>query len=162
MNALLSNARHTRLSRWLGSAALASALVLAACGPSDLGAAKLKPLKTGTPRATVLSTMGTGPLAPTSPMEQPRIVNGFRRQMYITNGGNGYEVLWYREEPGTVEDPILKERETPLVLVGDTLVGWGWKFYTPYAKKEKLPDPSHDAARLDSIYKSQNPDTTKK
>lgn len=148
-----------RTSRWLGAAALLTTLALAACGPSDVGASKLKSLPKGAPRASILAAMGTGPLSPTQPAEQIRIVNGFRYQRFITNGGQSYELLWYRDEPGTLADPILKTRETPIVVVGDTLVGWGWKFFTPYAKTIPLPDPSQDQARMDSIYKSQNPDS---
>jgi len=159
MHTLLSHHRLSRPSRWLGAAALLTTLALAACGPSDVGASKLKALPKAAPRASILAVMGTGPLSPTQPAEQPRIVNGFRYQRFITNGGQNYEVLWYREEPGTVQDPILKTKETPIVVVDDTLVGWGWKFYTPYAKTIPLPDPSQDKARIDSIYKSQNPDS---
>lgn len=153
MHTLLSNRRHT-LSRWVGAAAIATTVFLAACGPSDVGSAKLKTIPKASRREAVLSGMGTGPLAPTQPTDVPRIVNGFRRQMYITNGKT-YEIFWYREEPGTVNDPIVRERETPVVMEGDTLAGWGWKFFTPYAHSTHLPDPSQDKARLDSIYKAQ-------
>ncbi|MEP6833427.1 MAG: hypothetical protein ABJB74_08530 [Gemmatimonas sp.] len=137
-----------------------STLVVAACGPSDLGASKLKALPKGATRDAVLAAMGTGPLSPTSPNQQPRIVNGFRHQVYLNlKGGSNYEFLWYREEPGTVDDPIIKARETPIVIVGDTMLGWGWKFFSEYAKQEHLPDPSQDKARLDSIFKANNPDS---
>lgn len=161
MHTLLSHRRITKPSRLVGAAALLTTLVLAACGPSDVGASRLKPLKTGAKRDAVLAAMGTGPLSPVDRSQEPRIVNGFRHNVYLANGGS-YEILWYREEPGTVEDPILKTRETPIVIVADTMLGWGWKFYTPYAKQERLPDPSQDKARLDSIYKAQNPDSLTK
>ncbi len=157
MHTSLSHSRPSRTSRWIVGAALLTTLALVACGPSDVGASKLKAIPKGAPRATILAAMGTGPLAPTKAADEPRIVNGFRHQRYITNGGQSYELFWYREEPGTVEDPILKNRETPIVVVGDTLVGWGWKFFTPYAKQERLPDPSQDQARLDSIAKAHEP-----
>lgn len=155
MHTPLSHSRRSQFSRWAGAITLTGSLLLAACGPSDIGASKLKPLHSGATRDQVLAAMGTGPLAPTKPADQPRIVNGFRRQMFITSG-QAFEVFWYREEPGTVEDPILKERETPVLMVGDTLAGWGWKFYSPFAAKINLPDPTADQARLDSIYRSQN------
>ena len=160
MHTPLSHHRLSLPSRWLGAAALVTTLALAACGPSDLGASKLKGLPKGASRTSVLAAMGTGPLAPNGPNQQARIVNGFRHQVYLNlKDGGTYEFLWYREEPGTVEDPIVKKRETPVVIVADTLVGWGWKFFSEYAKKERLPDPSQDQARLDSIYKAQNPDS---
>lgn len=154
MHTLLSNRRQSLLPRWIGTAVLATTVFLAACGPSDVGAAKLKGIPKASRRETVLGAMGNGPLAPTIPSDQPRIVNGFRRQMYITNGKT-YEIFWYRDEPGTLADPIVRERETPVVMEGDTLAGWGWKFFTPYAAAAHLPDPSQEKARLDSIYKAQ-------
>lgn len=150
----MSYRRQSLTSRWLGAAALVTTLMLAACGPSDVGADKLKAIPKAARREAVLAGMGTGPLSPVTPAEQPRIVNGFRHQMYITNGKT-YEIFWFRTEPGTVSDPILKERETPVVMEDDTLAGWGWKFFSPYAAKVPLPDPTQDKARLDSIVKSQ-------
>ena len=154
MHTPLSHRGQSRLSRWIGAAAIAATVFLAACGQSDVGKAKLKSIPPAARRDAVLAAMGTGPLAPTFPNEAPRIVNGFRRQMYITNGKT-YEIFWYREEPGTVADPILKERETPVVMEGDTLAGWGWKFFSAYAATTHLPDPTQEKARLDSIYKAQ-------
>lgn len=154
MHTSLSNRRQSLLPRWVGIAALTTTVIFAACGPSDVGAAKLKAIPKASRRETVLAAMGNGPLVPTTPGDQPRIVNGFRRQMYITHGKT-YEIFWYRDEAGTVADPILKERETPVVMEDDTLAGWGWKFFTPYAASAHLPDPSQEKARLDSIYKAQ-------
>ncbi|MEO7996790.1 MAG: hypothetical protein ABI852_05060 [Gemmatimonadaceae bacterium] len=154
MHTLLSYRRRASLTRWVGAAAVGATIFLAACGPSDVGSEKLKKIPAAARREAVLAAMGTGPLSPVTPSDQPRIVNGFRRQMYFTNGKT-YEIFWYRSEPGTVADPIVKDRETPVVMEGDTLAGWGWKFFTPYAATTHLPDPTQDKARLDSIVKSQ-------
>ena len=89
-------------------------------------------------------------------VDAPRIVSGFRRQMFIT-GGKTYEVLWYREDPGSLNDAIVHEHETPILLQGDSLLGWGWKFFSAKAKEINLPDPSRDKERMDSIVKSQSP-----
>ena len=41
-----------------------------------------------------------------------------------------YAVLFLRETPGDVTEPLDRTRETPIVL-DDTLtvLGWGWSFY---------------------------------
>lgn len=156
MHTLLSKRGTSFVARSAGIAAIAATLLLAACGPSDIGKAKLKALPQGAKRDAVVATMGTGPLAPTTPADEPRIVNGFRHQVYIT-AGKQFEVLWYREAPGTLSDPIVRETDTPIVIEGDTLAGWGWKFFSPYAAQYNLPDPSHERARVDSIAKSQLP-----
>ncbi len=137
-------------------AAVTATLMLAACGPSDVGQAKLKAIPEGSKRDAVVAAIGTGPLTPTNPADEPRIVNGFRHQVYIT-AGKQFEIIWYRDTPGTLSDPIVRETDTPVVIEGDTLVGWGWKFFSPYAAGLNLPDPSHDKARVDSIAKSQLP-----
>lgn len=156
MHTLLSQRSYSKRSRWAGAAVAAATLMLAACAPSDIGKAKLKAIPEGSKREAVVGAMGTGPLAPTTVADEPRIVNGFRHQVYIT-AGQQFEIIWYREAPGMLSDPITRETDTPVVIQGDSLAGWGWKFFTPFAAKLNLPDPSHDKARVDSIAKSQIP-----
>lgn len=155
MNTPLSATRQPTVRRWISAGTISAALLLAACN-SDVGASRLKSIPNGAHRDAIVTAMGTGPLSPTSPADAPRIVNGFRRQMYIT-GGQTYEILWYREAPGSLADPIVKERETPIVVQNDTLLLWGWSKYSPFAAKLNLPDPTHDKERADSILKAQNP-----
>ena len=133
----------------------AAVISLAACGSSDVGAAKLKVLKTNTSRDSVLAIMGTGPLAGTG-VDTLRMAHGFRRQAFMVAGAQ-YEVLWYRDTPGTLDDPILKERETPLVIEDNKLKGVGWSFYDKLAQEKNLPNPSLSKQRLDSIVQSQQP-----
>lgn len=134
--------------------AVVSLALLGACGPSDLGADRLKSIDAGASQAELLQAMGQGPLV-ASGADTMRVINGFRRQEFLVEG-NQYEVIWYRAEPGSLTDPITKERETPIVLNADTVMGWGWKYYQGRAKALDLPDPTRDAARLDSISKSQS------
>ncbi len=127
--------------------------LLAACGPSDVGASRLKSVEPGTNRAVVVAAMGNGPLASAVASDAPRLVNGFRRQAFITQGRN-LEVLWYREAPGSLNDPIERRLETPIVIEADTLVGWGWKFYPQFAADNNLPDPERDRVWQDSVNKA--------
>jgi len=144
-------ARRRALHRSLTVGALA--LLLAACGPSDVGASRLKGLDSGANRSLVVSTMGNGPLASNVAADAPRLVNGYRRQAFISNGRT-IEVLWYREAPGSLNDPILKTAETPIVIEADTLVGWGWKFYPQFAAENNMPDPERDRKWQDSSNKA--------
>lgn len=145
------NSRHVRIA--LGFAAAGLTVLLAACGPDDVGAAKLKVLKENTSRDSVLQVMGTGPLVGTG-VNSLRVVNGFRHQIYLVSGKQ-YEVLWYREKPGSIEDKIVRETETPLVVVDNKLVGHGWKFYGDYAAKINLPNPAREKEIIDSISNAQ-------
>jgi hypothetical protein len=132
---------------------LGTTLFVAACGPSDVGASRLKSLEPGAARSVVVASMGAGPLASNVATDAPRLVNGFRRQAFVTEG-RMVEVLWYREAPGSLNDPILRENETPIVIEADTLVGWGWKFYPQYASDHNLPDPERDRRWQDSVNKA--------
>jgi hypothetical protein len=137
---------------------LASTLSLtlfAACGPSDLGADRLKSVDGGAPRTELLQAMGQGPLVGAG-ADTMRLVNGYRRQMYVVSGQQ-YEVVWYRAEPGSLADPITKERETPILVHADTVMGWGWKYFQKKARELDLPDPLRSSERLDSISRSQQP-----
>ena len=104
----------------------------------------------------VLSTLGTGPLTAAREHDALRIVNGFRRQIFITQARQ-LEVLWYREAPGSLDDRITAKTETPVVVEADTMVGWGWKFYAPFAVAMKLPNPTLDSIRLDSMARASAP-----
>lgn len=153
MHSISSGAAPRRRVLTQGLAVGAIALLLAACGPSDVGASRLKPLKPGADRSLVVSTMGNGPLASNVAADAPRLVSGYRRQAFISNGRT-IEVLWYREAPGSLNDPILKTVETPIVVEADTLVGWGWKFYPKFAADNNIPDPERDRKWQDSVDKA--------
>lgn len=131
----------------------AFALLISACGPSDVGASRLKSLEPGAARSLVVSTMGNGPLASNIASDGPRLVNGYRRQAFIS-GGRTLEVLWYREAPGSLSDVIDRRTETPIVIEADTLVGWGWKFYPQFAADNNIPDPERDRRWQDSVDKA--------
>lgn len=138
------------------AAALLLAGALAACGPSDVGASRLKALDPGASRDAVVAAMGAGPLASADTKDVPRLVNGFRRQAFITNG-RAVEILWYREAPGSLDDPILRTAETPVVIEADTLVGWGWKFFPQFASDNNIPDPERGQRWEDSVAKASAP-----
>ena len=116
-------------------------LTAAACGGADeAGDAQLKGLTAGMTTEQALSAMGTGPLTATL-SDTMRVVNGFRRTRYFLNGAN-FEVIYAREIPGDVKEPLLQANETPVVFKDGTLLGWGWRFYVDEAMtKYALPTP---------------------
>lgn len=115
-----------------------ASLFLAACD-RDLGASRLKKTHTGMPRDSVMAILGTGPISATGG-DSARITQGHHRQIFFINGNN-VEVVWYRETPGSVNDSLTKEITTPVVFTGDTLAGWGWKYYADGGAKLGLKDP---------------------
>jgi hypothetical protein len=135
-------------------AATATLTLLAACGADDVGAAKLNALKHGSPRSEVLTVLGTGSTKPFQPTDSLRIVSGYRVARYLSDGLT-HEIIWYREIAGTTEDSITRTTDTPVVIVNDTLAGWGWGFYDKYAAQHKIPNPGRDRERLDSISQAQ-------
>jgi hypothetical protein len=130
---------------------LAAALLFAACGPSDLvGKEKVADLRVGMPRDSVLAMLGTGSLVPNQPSDSLRLLKGFRQQQFYSNG-TLYQIIWYREEPGSVEEPIARETDTPVLLAADTVVAAGWADIDEAAAALNLPNPYRAQERLDSI-----------
>ncbi|MBL0937323.1 MAG: hypothetical protein IBJ03_00400 [Gemmatimonadaceae bacterium] len=145
----------TAFVRIAAVAALGSVMV--ACGPSDLvGDKKLGPIEGGMPIARVAEIIGNGPLTPLQPTDSIRLYHGFRTQIFLANGSQ-YRVIWYREAAGSIEDPITREQETPILLHADTVVGKGWSFYDDKAGELGIPNPYRDKERLDSISQAQTP-----
>jgi hypothetical protein len=129
----------------------AASLLLAACGPSDLvGKGKIGKLDVGMPRDAVLAILGTGTLTPNQPGDSLRLIQGFRQQQFFA-GGATYQVIWYRETPGSVEEPITREHETPVLLQADTVIAAGWADFDETALKLNLPNPYRSQERLDSL-----------
>jgi hypothetical protein len=129
-------------------------LTLAACGPSDLvGKDKLSKIKDGDQLEAVATALGEGPLKAFQPGDSLRLFHGYRSQTFLTNGKT-YRVIWVRDEPGTVEDAIVREKESPIVLEGDKVIGTGWTFFDKTAQEVGLPNPYRSKERLDSIAKA--------
>ncbi len=156
MHALLSGtgARARTLSR----AALlgAIAFALAACGSDDVGNAKISQIDNGMTKDSVFAILGEGPLVAVDAFEQPQVERGFRRQQYLMNGET-YSVVWYREQPGSLNDAIVDTISTPILLQGDTVIAAGWKAFNKKSLELNIPNPARDKERLDSISKSQAP-----
>jgi hypothetical protein len=127
-------------ARLLIPVAAGALLALAACGPSDVGADKLKGLEHGASRTDVLERIGQGALTATGP-DAMRLVNGHLHQVFLSKGER-YEVIWYRDTPGALTDSLVKTAVTPILFHADTLEGWGWKFYDKRSQEINLPHPS--------------------
>ena len=130
---------------------LVTALALAACGPSDLvGKEKVADLRVGMPRDSVLAILGTGSMAPNQPSDSLRLLKGFRQQQFYSNG-TLYQIIWYREKPGSVEEPIARETDTPVVLAVDLVVAAGWAGFDEAASRLNIPNPYRGQERLNSL-----------
>ena len=137
-----------RLGACLGAVVLLS---LAACGPSDLvGKDKLGKIKDGATLAEVASAIGEGPLKPLQPGDSARLFHGYRNQQFLAKGQT-YRIIWVRDEPGSIEDQVVREKESPIVMVGDSVIGTGWSFFDDTAESIGLPNPYRAKDRLDSM-----------
>ena len=133
------------------SCIFSAALLFAACGPSDLvGKEKVADLRVGMPRDSVLAMLGTGSLVPNQPSDSLRLLKGFRQQQFYSNG-TLYQIIWYREKPGSVEEPIARETDTPVLLAEDLVVAAGWAEFDEAASRLNLPNPYRSQERLDSL-----------
>ena len=126
---------------------LAAALTtLGACSDrKEVGADVLKGVEAGFPRDSLLLVMGKGPLT-AHYADTLRIDHGFRLSKYYVDGVF-FEVMYFREAPGDVAEPVRQEKETPVVLQGGKVLGWGWKFYVEEGiGKLGLPTPLKEEA----------------
>ncbi len=142
---------------------VASITAIAACGGSDEpGSARLSNLKEGMTLTQALDAMGKGPLTATF-SDTMRVLNGYRRMRYLMNGAD-FNVVYSRDLPGDVKEPVLQAKETPIVFRNDTLLGWGWRYFVDEGMgKFQLPTPlraidtmttplvSDSAKKLDSV-----------
>jgi len=115
-------------------------LLASACSDrQEVGEKLLKPVHEGMPKDSLAMIIGKGPLTAVY-ADTLRLENGFRRSVYFIDGKT-YEVLYYREEPGNVTDPVLQSVETPIVLIDAKVMGWGWAYYVEAMEQYKLPSP---------------------
>lgn len=119
----------------------ATVLVLAACSSNseEVGEERLKAVRDGMPRDSVMAILGTGPLT-ASYADTLRVDHGFRRSVYFLDGKT-IEVLYYREQAGDVTESVEQDTETPIVLADGKAIGWGWEYYVDAMKKYSLPSP---------------------
>ena len=123
---------------------LGAFLLLAACGSDETGADKLEDVHAGMPKDSLLMIMGKGPLTAQF-ADAARLDNGFRVMRYLIDA-KMYEVLYYREKPGNVAEPVQQDSETPVVMADGKVLGWGWEFYVEEGMgKLKLPTPLREA-----------------
>lgn len=133
------------LKRFRSALFAAAAVSFAACGSDEVGAERLKPVHAGMPKDSLMTIMGMGPLT-AQYADTMRLDHGFRVDKYLIDG-KVYEVLYYREQPGNVAEPVVQQIETPVVLTGSKVLGWGWKFYVKEGiEKLRLPTPLREQA----------------
>ena len=120
-------------------AALVASLV--ACGSPEAGAERLEKLTVGITGDSVFTLLGEGTLT-ASGADSIRVDRGHRKSRYFIEG-KVYTVIYARDEPGDVSEPVRQQVETPIVLSPDnTVLGWGWKYYVEEAMGTlKLPTP---------------------
>jgi hypothetical protein len=115
-------------------------LLLSACSDRhEVGEELLKPVHEGMPKDSLALIIGKGPLTALY-ADTLRLENGFRHSVYDVDGKR-YEVLYYREQPGNVLEPVDQDVETPIVLTDNKVLGWGWAHYVEAMEQYKLPTP---------------------
>lgn len=87
-----------------------------------------------------LDSMGRGPLTAKG-VDSMRVINGYRHSRYLKDASM-YDVVYARELPGDVSEPLLQDNETPAVFRDGKLLGWGWRWYVDSAMvRYSLPSP---------------------
>jgi hypothetical protein len=123
-----------RMKQHIGRKALGVLLLAsAACGD-----ARVKKLEEGISRDSLLSILRDG--GPQIGADSlPHIYEAAR---YLMNGRE-YEIFYYTKGDEVAgADSLPAKKLTPIVLVHDTLTGWGWQYWDSVAKSINLPVPS--------------------
>lgn len=100
------------------------------------------------------SIIGPGQLTPMQPADSMRLHNGIRTQVFLVNGQR-YTVWWYRDTPGSIEEDITREKQTPILFHNSQVIAKGWADFDKKAEELDLPNPYRSRERLDSIAQSQ-------
>jgi hypothetical protein len=113
----------------LFSATLSATLLLAGCGADEVGQEKLDLLSEGMPADSLFRVIGDGPMTAATAADSLKLFHGYRvSREYVE--GKGYAVVFLRETPGSVAEPLDRTLETPIVLDDQLkLLGWGWAYY---------------------------------
>ena len=124
-------------------------LLLAACSDetevalSDSTAAPAKSADAGAIRAgmtveSVYAALGQGQFTGTGPADTIRIMHGHRAQMFVTSS-RMVRVLFARTTKGALDGPIQRSNDTPIVIEGASVLGYGWADFDRLAKEIGLP-----------------------
>ena len=126
------------LARMSVVAIAAISLQLTACGgEGDVGADRLEAISPGVSRDSLMHLIGNGPLTAQN-ADTMQLENGYRRSSYLIDGKQ-FEVIFFRQEPGAVTEPIKRSVETPIVLQDRQVLGWGWDYYAEAMRLYRLP-----------------------
>ncbi len=100
--------------------------------------AKLYLLERGQTREQVLEEMGTEPQEYNKGVLSSGVVqNPYDSETHIA-GGEKIEVFYYATHIKNSDGVITSDELTPLVLVDDVLVGWGWKYLAAFTEQYDL------------------------
>jgi len=121
------------------------AAAMAACGDREAGEQYLEQLSEGITRDSLFAVLGQGPLT-ASGADSVRVDRGWRVSRFLIDG-TVYEVVYVRDEAGDVSEPLAKAKESPVVLDGGKVRGWGWEWYVETGRPQyRLPSPPSDSA----------------
>jgi hypothetical protein len=108
---------------------VAAISLLMGCGDVEAGQEKLDLLETGIAADSLFRLLGDGPMVASSSADSIKLFHGYRVSREYANG-KSYAILFLRDQPGNVAEPLDRTLETPVVLDERlTVLGWGWSFY---------------------------------
>ena len=130
------------------AAALGLLAALAACGdtevikdPSSGGGPTAEAPATvhsGMTLDSLYTVIGTGTFTGTGPADTIRVMHGHRARMIVTNN-RIFRVLFVRKGSGTLDGPIERSQDTPIVLENQRVLANGWAEFDRLAKELNLP-----------------------
>jgi len=86
----------------------------------------------------VYAAIGQGQFASTGPADTIRVMHGHRAQMFVTNS-RMIRVMFDRKAKGTLDGTIERSNDTPIVIEGTKVLGYGWGDFERLTKELGLP-----------------------
>jgi hypothetical protein len=109
-----------------------------AAGKSADADADAGTIRAGMSVDAVYAAIGQGQFTGTGPADTIRIMHGHRAQMFVTSS-RLIRVLFARQAKGTLDGPIQRSNDTPIVIEGASVLGYGWADFDRLAKDIGLP-----------------------
>ena len=92
-------------------------------------------LSVGMPKSEVLRVMGNKTFVT---FEGWVVNNPYRTEVRQDDNGTVMEVLYYYTDVRSRDDAVSEDELTPIILVNDKVIGWGWTFFNDKVQKQQI------------------------
>lgn len=96
-------------------------------------------IRVGMPLDSLYAIIGTGPFTGADPADTIRVMHGHRARMLVTSNRLLRIILVRTAGGGTVDTPVNRGQDIPIVIEGQRVLGNGWADFDRLQKELGLP-----------------------